>query len=327
MSFADAFPGFRLRLTKWGGGFLVATLVLGFAAVNTGNNALMALLGFALASYVVSGTWSRQVLGRTDVEATLPREVYAGRPAAMDVVLRNRSRLFPAYGIVLRDRTGRRLLVEPLVPPGATRRRTVEVEFGRRGWNEVGPWTVDVLMPLGFFLKSKSVLDRRRLLVYPKILRSSSAVPQRSAGGKRTERFTSRGREGDVVQLRGYREGDDVRQMHWKQTARQRRPIVVDRQRRAAAPAVFVVDSELADPLDAEQRRGFEVHVSEVATAVARRLEQGEEVGLVVGRTVVPPVRSIRRMASLMRPLAEVQPTRRDPRNAALRGSTIGRAP
>jgi len=57
MSHPVTFPGFQLRLTRWGAIFLLAVLVLGFAAVNTGNNALMGLLGLALASYVVSGLW------------------------------------------------------------------------------------------------------------------------------------------------------------------------------------------------------------------------------------------------------------------------------
>jgi len=320
MSFTDAFPGFRLKLTRWGAVFLVAMLVLGFAAVNTGNNALVALLGLGLASYVVSGIWSRQVLGRTEVRATLPTEVFAGRPAVMDVELRNGSRLFSAYGLVLRDRRGRQLLVERVLAPGASRRRSVEIEFDRRGWTEVGPWTVDVLMPLGFFIKSKSVLDRRRLLVYPRLLPASSAAPRDRGGGRRSERFENRGREGDVVQLRGYREGDDVRQMHWKQTARQQQPIVVDRQRRAASPVFFVVDPRLSDPLDPELRNRFEGLVSEVATGVVRRLERGQEVGLVVGRDVVPPVRSPRRMARLLRPLAEVQPVRADDPAAAAAG-------
>ena len=87
MSFADVFPGFRLRLTRWGVAYLVAAVVLGLAAVNTGNNALMALLGLALGSYVVSGTWSRQVLAMIESRVTLPREIYAGRPAVADVEL------------------------------------------------------------------------------------------------------------------------------------------------------------------------------------------------------------------------------------------------
>ena len=71
MAFADAFPGFRLRLTGWGVAYLIASVVLGLAAVNTGNNALMALLGLALGSYVVSGTWSRQVLAAIEASVEL----------------------------------------------------------------------------------------------------------------------------------------------------------------------------------------------------------------------------------------------------------------
>ena len=87
MSFTDSFPGFRLRMTRWGVGYLVACLVLGLAAVNTGNNALMAILGLALGSYVISGLWSRQVLGSIGVRVRLPKEVFAGRPAVVEVDL------------------------------------------------------------------------------------------------------------------------------------------------------------------------------------------------------------------------------------------------
>jgi uncharacterized protein (DUF58 family) len=313
MSQPATFPGFRLRLTRWGAVFLAATLVLGFAAVNTGNNALMALLGVGLASFAVSGLWSRQVLGGADLELTaLPKDVFAGRTVVAEVELKNRSRLFPAYGLVLRDREGRQLLVEPVLAAGHSSRRRVEVEFPNRGWAEMGPWAVDVLLPLGFFLKSKRLLSVRAVLVYPRLLASSAAAPHVGGVGRTSEGLEDRGREGEVVQLRGYRDGDDTRQMHWKQTARQQRPIVVDRQRRSAAPVVYVVDPRVSDPDDAAVRARFEEMISEVATAVVRRIERGAPVGLVVGTTVVAPVRSPRRVGRLLKPLAEVQPQRSD---------------
>jgi uncharacterized protein (DUF58 family) len=303
------FPGFRLKLTRWGAIFLLAMLVLGFAAVNTGNNALMGLLGLALASYAVSGLWSRQVLGCTELRVTaLPRELFAGRPVVAEVELANRSRWFPAYGLVLRDATGRRLLVETLLPSGASCRHGVELEFPDRGWRELGPWTLEVLLPLGFFLKSKRLAEQRRVLVYPRLLPSSAAGPGGGGGQRSSETFDDRGREGEVVQLRPYRDGDDTRQMHWKQTARQQRPIVVDRQRRAAAPVYFVVDPRLSDPADPSLRARFEGMISEVATGVVRRIERGEPVGLVVGRSVIHPVPSTRPLGRLLRPLAELQP-------------------
>ena len=92
MSFADAFPGFKLRLTGWGAAYIAGCVVLGFAAVNTGNNALMSMLAMALGSYIVSGTWSRQVLASVDVAVSLPAELYAGRSTFAEIRLSNRSR-------------------------------------------------------------------------------------------------------------------------------------------------------------------------------------------------------------------------------------------
>lgn len=313
MSHPVTFPGFKLKLTRWGALFLAAILVLGFAAVNTGNNALMGLLGLALASYVVSGLWSRQVLGCTELRVTaLPREVFAGRPVLAEVELANRSRWFPAYGLVLRDAAGRRLLVETLLPSGASCRRGIELEFPDRGWSELGPWTLEVLLPLGFFLKSKRLTQQRQVLIFPRLVSSSEAAPGGGGGQRSSETFDDRGREGDVVQLRPYRDGDDIRQMHWKQTARQQRPIVVDRQRRAAAPVYLVVDPRVSDPTDPGVRARFEGMISEVATSVVERIERGEPVGLVVGRTVVHPAPSTRPLGRLLRPLAEVEPQRAD---------------
>jgi uncharacterized protein (DUF58 family) len=308
MSFADSFPGFRLRLTRWGVAYLFASVVLGLAAVNTGNNALMALLGLALGSYVVSGTWSRQVLATIEAKVDLPTEIYAGRPTVVDVELENTSGIFPAYGLIVRDAAGKALLKEVCLATGQRKRHSVEVEFPRRGWQELGPWRLEVLLPLGFFLKSKILVTGRQVLVYPKLLPSSSAAVRRGGGRRAPDALESRGREGEVTQLRDYRDGDELRAMHWKQTARQQRMVVVERERATEKPVFFVLDPRLEDPNEAGQLDRFERIVSEVATGVVQRLRQGVRVGLVVGSRVVPPVREVRRAPVLLRPLAEVEP-------------------
>jgi uncharacterized protein (DUF58 family) len=279
MAFADSFPGFRLRLTRWGIGFLVACVVLGLAAVNTGNNALMALLGLALGSYVVSGTWSRQVLGAIEATVELPSELYAGRPAVVDFELSNTSGLFPGYGLMVRDPDDRPVVRELFLATGSRSRHAVEIEFPRRGWHEIGPWRLDVLLPLGFFLKSKNLVAGRQVLVYPRLLQSSAASVRRGGGRRSPDALESRGREGEVTQLRDYREGDEVRSR---------------------------------DPADPKQLDRFEHMLSEVATGVVRRLREGVRVGLVVGPLVIPPVRNIRSARMLLRPLAEIEATSMD---------------
>jgi len=308
MSFADAFPGFKLRLTRWGAAYIAGCVILGLAAVNTGNNALMAMLAMALGSYVVSGTWSRQVLASTEVTLRLPTETFAGRAAFAEVVVTNNSRFFPAYGLVLRADDGSALLTEGLVEPGTSRRRTVQLVFNDRGWSRVGPWRLEILLPLGFFMKSKEILTDDRVLVLPRLLETEPKLDVSHGGGSRSlELFSDRGREAEVSQLRDFRDGDDQRQLHWKQTARQQRPIVVDRQHAAEGPVYLVVDPRATDPRDPEVLERFETTVSEVATAAVYRLRRMAPVGLIVGETVVPPVRDAGQAARLLRPLAEVE--------------------
>jgi len=308
MAFTGSFPGFRLRLTRWGLIYLVACVILGMAAVNTGNNALMAILGLALGSYVVSGAWSRQVLGNIEATIELPREIFAGRPAAAGVELENTSPFLPAYGVVVRDGDGRAVIHEPLLATLARRSHSVELIFPDRGRHQVGAWRLDVLLPLGFFLKSKVLISDREVLVYPRLLPMSSLSVRRGGGRRSPDALESRGREGEVTQLRDFREGDELRSLHWKQTARQQRLVVVERQRNSEKPVFFVVDPRLEDPADPRQRERFEHLISEVATGVVVRLREGVPVGIVIGSLVVPPVRSIRQAPMLLRPLAEVMP-------------------
>jgi uncharacterized protein (DUF58 family) len=308
MSFASSFPGFRLRLTRWGLVYLVASVILGLAAVNTGNNALMAVLGLTLGSYVVSGMWSRQVLGNVEATIELPSEIFAGRPAVIGVEIENTSRFLPAYGLVVRDSDGRAAIHDPLLAPGDRRRHSVELVFPDRGRHELGAWRLDVLLPLGFFLKSKVLIFGREVLVYPRLLPTSSASVRRGGGRRSPDALESRGREGEVTQLRDFREGDELRSLHWKQTARQQRLVVVERQKATENPVFFVVDPRLEDPADPRQSDRFEHLVSEVTTAVVLRLREGVPIGLVIGSLVIPPVRSVRQAQMLLRPLAEVMP-------------------
>jgi uncharacterized protein (DUF58 family) len=308
VSFVDSFPGFRLRPTRWGLGYLAVCLVLGMAAVNTGNNALMALLGLALGSYAVSGAWSRQVLGNVTARVELPAEVFAGRPSVVDIEVLNSSRWLPAYGLVVRDSDGEIVVRESFLDAGEKGRHTVNVTFDRRGWTSLGPWRLEVALPLGFFLKSKVLIDDQRLLVYPRLLQTSKSTVRRGGGRRAPDALEARGREGEVTQLRDFREGDEMRSLHWKQTARQQTLVVVERQRPSQKPVFYVLDPRLDDVDDRAQRERFERLVSDIATGVMRRLREGVPVGLMVGSTVVPPVRSLRRAPTLLRLLAEVEP-------------------
>jgi len=312
MKWFGEFPRFGLRLTRWGGVFLAGMLLLGMAAVNTGNNALVILFGLVAGCFIMSGIWSQQVLGRSGGAVVLPRRLFALRAEPMDVTLNNGSRVFPAYGLGLLDGKGRRVLVEPLIGSRASVQRTTWLELPRRGWTEIGPWRLEVVLPLGFFVKTKELAPVRRMLVYPALAPGSARLFDAPRGRPGDDRAGERGRDGEVRELRDYQDGDEPRQIHWKQTARQGRLIAVDRETTARDPVFVVVDPRLPERAGALWRDRLETMISEAAAVIVTRLEQGLPVGLVAGRQVVGPLAGLESLDPLLRPLAELEPLTTD---------------
>ncbi|HEY5611874.1 MAG TPA: hypothetical protein VIL97_11765, partial [Thermoanaerobaculia bacterium] len=68
-----------VRFTRIGAGYLVFTFVVGFAALNTGNNSLYIALSFMLGALILSGIASKGGLESIAVELVSLDEAWAGR--------------------------------------------------------------------------------------------------------------------------------------------------------------------------------------------------------------------------------------------------------
>jgi uncharacterized protein (DUF58 family) len=286
--FGRAFPGFGLKPTAVFWVFIVAVPILGVAALNTGNNALYLLLSLALGAVVASGTFSRHTLSRIRVALSPPREAFAGAAVGLELEVANTSRWLPAALVVCRlvGAPGQALI--PVVPPGGSVTVTLPTVFGRRGRRRLPAVQVEVRLPLGFFVKSVRWPQEGELLVYPRRVRAGAV---RFSGLVRRDDAAAPGRGrrgGEVEQLREFRSGDDRRDIHWKQTARQQRFIVMERRERSLPSRFLALDRQLPRRDDAELLGRFEDVVSEVASVALQRLHRGEPLGLIVGGRVIP---------------------------------------
>jgi uncharacterized protein (DUF58 family) len=90
---------FYYEVTKVGVVYVLVTLVIGIAALNTGNNLLYIVVAAMLAAILVSGIVSAQVLRGLELDVRLPEHVFAGRPVVGRIVLRNPRRFLPAFSI------------------------------------------------------------------------------------------------------------------------------------------------------------------------------------------------------------------------------------
>ena len=104
---------FDYDVTREGIVYLAVVLVIGIAALNTGNNLLFIVVSAMLAAILVSGITSAGELRGLELEVSLPEHTFAGEPVLARVSLRNTRRWLPAISINVvpprRAKRGKRL--------------------------------------------------------------------------------------------------------------------------------------------------------------------------------------------------------------------------
>ncbi|HUJ96381.1 MAG TPA: DUF58 domain-containing protein [Terriglobales bacterium] len=86
-------------VTRVGIFYIVTVLLIGIAALNTGNNLLYIVVSAMLAAVLVSGIASAMVLRKLELDIRVPEHVFAGRSTPGKIVLRNRRRWLPSFSI------------------------------------------------------------------------------------------------------------------------------------------------------------------------------------------------------------------------------------
>lgn len=117
---------FDYDVTKEGVVYLGIVLVIGIAALNTGNNLLFIVVSAMLAAIVVSGVASAVQLRGLRLEVNLPDHTFAGEAVLARITLRNARRWLPALSISVvpprKEKRSKRLRWQPSVfvwPPKA----------------------------------------------------------------------------------------------------------------------------------------------------------------------------------------------------------------
>jgi uncharacterized protein (DUF58 family) len=90
---------FHYEVTRAGIIYVLVTLVIGIAALNTGNNLLYIVVAAMLAAILVSGVFSALVLRGLELNVRLPNQVFAGREITGSVELHNNRRFLPSFSI------------------------------------------------------------------------------------------------------------------------------------------------------------------------------------------------------------------------------------
>jgi uncharacterized protein (DUF58 family) len=278
-------PPRRLRFSRSGWFFTVGALLLGVAAVGTGNNLLFLLLGAMLGFIVLSGWMSEQMLRRLSVVRRPPRGATAGSPARMTYEVRCGNRRMPSFSIEAGEAGRSEIGWIPVVAPLGSATVRVETVWPRRGVHALEGVTVATSFPFGLFRKERDLDLPGEVVVWPRAemrlreprpagerMRHAGAAP---AGGL--------GARGEYRGLRAFRPGDDPRDVHWRTTARLGEPVVREYERDRSRTLWICLDLRAPDDDAAEAA------AETAASLAAGAMRRGDPFGLATAETRVDP--------------------------------------
>ncbi|MGH3744835.1 MAG: DUF58 domain-containing protein, partial [Mycobacteriales bacterium] len=222
----DLLRALRGALTPRGSAFFAAALAALLLGEILGERDLVSIAALLAALPVVSVVVVARSRYRIRLRRTLtPRRVEAGHEARVLLRLENAARL-PTSTLLMEDTLpyalgGRPRFVLRGLESTGVREVTYGVRTEHRGRFEIGPLTVRVSDPFGCAEITRSFSSVETLTVTPVVWELPSARVGGSWLGGGEGRSTTVAATGEAdVSIREYREGDDLRRIHWKATAR-----------------------------------------------------------------------------------------------------------
>lgn len=276
--------GYRCtRLTSEGVQFLLFTLAVGIAAINTGNNLFYLLLAMMLSLILMSGIVAERCLRGLEFHRHLPDLLFAGESAVAAIAVKNRRSRLPSFSLRLMDivngqDTDRGLVVHQLMP-GAGQLLSYPLTAASRGRLTLDGIRVVTTFPFGLFRKAAFYAVPDQLVVCPAVKPLADSVLHELTAAGHERQTRQRGHGGDLYNLRLYHSGDDSRQIHWVTTAKTAQLIV--RETEAEAQQRATVRLSTVAPLSHDAR--FEEAVALAASLLAALSARGYAVRLIAG--------------------------------------------
>ena len=238
--------------TRRGRVLIASGVVLYVAALATAIDELYALALAAIMLPLCSMVfvrWSRHRISFR--RGFAPRRVFAGGSIRVEIEVRNLSRVATPPLFLEDGASG--ALNGPLsfaVPSLGAEDHTllgVDRKVPQRGRYVLGPLKARLVDPFGLAAISHDVAERSSFVCYPHVdaLAEGSPPEERSGGGRSLIQRLAIGGD-DFYAVRGWQEGDDLRMIHWRSTARRNELMIRQDEVRPFPRATVFIDTRRA---------------------------------------------------------------------------------
>lgn len=268
-------------------GFAAAGVALYLAGRFTGTSELYMLAVAALllpaGGYLIV-RWGRFRLACT--RSLRPVRTSVGSRVSVTIRLRNLGRLETGV-LLLEDRLPYQLgsparFVVPGIGGDDRELLSYDLNAAARGRYQIGPLLVRLSDPFGLAQVTSELAGTSEVVVHPRV----ESLPPPTLGGELTSASTTRVRhlftQGDeFYTTRDYRDGDDLRKVHWRSSAKRGQLMIRQEERPWQARALLALDLRRGAHRGQGGQASFERMVSIAASIVVRLSASGYELALV----------------------------------------------
>lgn len=301
-----------IRLSSDGVRFVLLSVGIGVASINTGNNLLYLLFAMMLSLIVISGILSERCFKHVEVSRRLPPVLFANQPVTAAFVITNRSSRFPIFSLHVMDVLGgtaveRGVHVLHLLPKAVTM-QYYPLLVKRRGVYVLDGFRLLTRFPFGLFVKATTMPMRSEIMVYPEVQSLPVNLLNDLSIVGHDDPLPQRGQGTALHNLRLYHPGDDSRAIHWKTTARKSLLIVRETEAEDQRRVGIVLETEIPS-LGVDHRDLFEKAVSLAASLAVLFTEQAYEIRFMVGEQQLAYETGGAHLARMLSMLAVCEPT------------------
>ncbi len=259
-------------LTTRGTSFLTAGVAAVAAGLLLGERSLLSVGVLLIALPLLAALTARQARYRLSCQRTIrPLRVQPGQSAEVTLRLDNAFR-FPSGLMLAQDTVPYTLGIQPRyvlaeIERGGSRLLTYPLRSDLRGKFQIGPLDIRITDAFGLVELRRSFASRSTLLVTPHIVpldRTAVSGSWLGDGGSRARTAAAAG-DDDVVP-RAYRDGDELRRVHWRSTARYGQLMVRREEQRWRNRAVLLLDTRRGAHAGSGTSSSFEFAVSAAAS-------------------------------------------------------------
>jgi uncharacterized protein (DUF58 family) len=315
--------------TTRGTSFLAAGVAAALAGLFLGERDLVSVGIFLLVLPLFSALAAGRARYRLScVRSISPPRVAAGQSALVRVHLENVSRL-PTGLLLAEDAVPYTLGSRPRyvlngIERGGSRELSYPLRSDLRGKFVVGPLEIRIADAFGLVELGRSFSSRTTFVVTPKVIPLPRAVITGSwlGDGDRRARSAAAAGEDDVVP-RAYRDGDELRRVHWRSTARYGELMVRREEQQWRNRLLLLLDTRRGAHAGSGAASSFEFAVSAAASIGVHLSREGLDGQLITdtGALSTPGIFE----DVLLNSLAVIKPSRGQdlsPGLAALRGAS-----